>query len=387
MASKGVTRPILVTAQDGTQVEALAVDHGAMRLVGLRRVVPGSVLARDVQTGHGRAPLLVRGIVLDERKLGALERAGIHAVYIDDALGQGIEVPQALSDETHLRATAALGTAFDRIRGPERTEAAPPPAISMEALGELREVARLIADEIAGCGDAIFALQDLALADSYTLQHSIDVTALGLLIARRVFRERGWVDYRRERRYDRIDDRLVQLGLGLMLHDIGKLIVLRRHPIAGFDMLRSAVISPLSRIVVRSHHERWDGAGYPDGKAGESIHQFARIGAIADVYDAVTSARPYRGAGEPHEGWRVIVQGAGTAFDPDIVAVFRRVVAPYPPGSEIVLDDGRKGVVVSVPADRLEQPRVRIGWDADGRAVTPYELELVQLPGMDAAAA
>jgi HD-GYP domain-containing protein (c-di-GMP phosphodiesterase class II) len=347
----------------------------------------------------------VRGVVLDERKLGALERAGIHAVYIDDALGRGIEVPHALSDETRARASAALGTAFERIRGPAHGEAAPPPPISMEALGELREVARLIADEIAGCGDAIFALQDLALADSYTLQHSIDVTALGLLIARRVFHERGWVDYRRERRFDRIDDRLVQLGLGLMLHDIGKLIVpaevlnkpgalddaewelMRRHPTAGFDMLRSAVISPLSRIVVRSHHERWDGAGYPDGKAGESIHQFARIAAMADVYDAVTSARPYREAREPHEGWRVIVQGAGTAFDPDLVAIFRRAVAPYPPGSEIVLDDGRVGVVVSVPPDRLEEPRVRIGWDADGQPVMPYELELVQLPGMDAAAA
>jgi len=376
-----------------------------MRLVGLHRVPSGSVLARDVHTGrHGLAPLLVHGVVLDERKLAALERAGINAVYIDDALGRGIDVPQALSDETREQATKALATAFERVRGGEGADGGES-GVPADTIGELREVACLIAEEIAGCGDAIFALQDLAVADSYTLQHSIDVTALGLLVARRMFRERGWVDYRHERRYDRLDDRLVQIGLGLILHDIGKLIVpseilnkpgalnedewalMKRHPVAGFDMLSGATISPLSRIVVRSHHERFDGLGYPDGRAGESIHQFARIAAVADVYDAVTSERPYRAAREPHEGWRVVVDGAGTTFDPDVVATFRRVVAPYPPGSEIVLDDGRRGVVTSVPRDRLEQPRVRIGWDADGEPVEPYELDLVELPARAAAAA
>ncbi len=362
-----------------------------MRLVGVRRLEPGAVLARDVHTGrHGRAPLLVRGVTLDERRVAALERAGIHAVYVDDELGSGIEVPQALSEETRIRATAALDTAFKRQFAPE-------------TLSELHDVARLIANEIACSGDVIVALQDLGAADSYTLQHSIDVAAVGLLIARRLFHERGWVGYRRERRFDNIEERLVQLGLGLMLHDVGKLIVpvevlnrnggldeaewklVRRHPLAGLDLLASADLTWVTRSVIRSHHERWDGKGYPSGKAGESIPQFARIAAVADVYDAITSERPYSRAREPHEGWREIVDGTSTAFDPEVVSVFRRVVAPYPPGSEIVLADGRRGIVVGFPSYQLDRPRVRVAWDVQGRPVAPYEIDLPAIPELRAA--
>ena len=369
-----------------------------MRLVGVGRVEPGAVLARDVHTGrHGRAPLLTRGVLLDARKLEALERSGIYAVYIDDNLGRDIDVPVALSEEVRSHATQALGTAFDRVlAGNPGGE----PGVSATTADELSEIARSIAEELANCGDAVFALQDLSVADSYTLQHSVDVTAVGLLLGRKLLRERGWINYRGERQYDRIDRRLVQLGLGLMLHDIGKLIVptevlnkpatlddaewelMKRHPLAGLDLLASAAISPLARVVVRSHHERWDGTGYPDGKAGDAVHQFARIAAVADVYDAVTSERPHRRAREPHEGWRIIVGGAGTDFDPEVVAMFKRSVAPYPPGNEIVLEDGRRGVVVSVPEDHLDRPRIRIGWDTGGNEVTPYELDLDRLPSM-----
>ena len=367
-----------------------------MRLVGVGRVERGSVLARDVHTGtHGHVPLLTRGVVLDARKLDALERAGIHAVYVDDGLGRGIEVPEALSEQVRSQATKALGSAFDRVlRGGPGGE----PALTEQTASELSEIACAIAEELAGCGDAVLAFQDLAAADSYTIQHSVDVTAVGLLLGRRLMQESGWTNYRGERRYDRVDRRLVQLGLGLMLHDIGKLIVptevlnkpgplddaewelMRRHPLAGIDLLASAAISPLARTVVRSHHERWDGSGYPDGKAGDAVHQFARIAAVADVYDAITSERPHRRARPPHVGWQIVVEGAGVEFDPDVVSVFRRSVAPYPPGNEIVLDDGRRGVVVSVPDYRVDRPRVRVGWDAAGNPVTPYELDLEELP-------
>src|SRR5581483_9621810 len=105
---------------NGREPGAARVDDPSMRLVGVRRLEPGAVLARDVHTGrHGRAPLLVRGVTLDERRVAALERAGIHAVYVDDELGSGIEVPQALSEETRIRATAALDTAFKRQFAPE----------------------------------------------------------------------------------------------------------------------------------------------------------------------------------------------------------------------------------------------------------------------------
>jgi HD-GYP domain-containing protein (c-di-GMP phosphodiesterase class II) len=364
-----------------------------MRLVALQRLEEGAILARDVHTGvGGPLPLLARGAALDARRIVGLERAGIRAVYVDDALSEGVDVTPALSEETRAKAVSALGRALERTSTDGRAHVSP------DVITSLATIAASIADEIADCDDAVVALQDLATADAYTLQHCVDVTALGLLLGRRLLLDRGWIDARGERRHDRIDQRLVQLGLGLMLHDIGKLIVpaevlnkpgklepwewklVKRHPEAGWDMLSPVTVSPLVRTVVRAHHERWDGSGYPDAKAGKDIHEFARIAAVADVYDAVTSERPYSPASDPHTGWRIVTDGVGTAFDPEIVGVFRRVVAPYPPGSEIVLEDGRRGIVVSVPLDRLDAPRVRVGWNRDGREIEPYELDLGAVP-------
>jgi HD-GYP domain-containing protein (c-di-GMP phosphodiesterase class II) len=370
-----------------------------MRLVGINRLQPGAVLGRDVLTGNGGAPLLAKGMTLETRYIEAIKRAGINAVYIDDELGAGIEIQPALSDETRAVATEGLERAFSRTRSLRSDE-----PLADETIDELASVVELIADAVASCGDAVLALQDLAGADAYTLQHSIDVTALGLLITRRHAARWGWVDWRGNRRYDKLESRLVQLGLGLLLHDIGKVMIpsevlhkagpldaaewelVRRHPIAGLDLLSPAAVGPLARAVIRSHHERWDGSGYPEGRSGADIHQFARIAAVSDVYDAVTSDRPYSRPWAPHDAWQLIVDGAGIAFDPEVVDAFRLTVAPYPPGSEIVLPDGRRGVVAHVAPDALEQPVVRIGWDERGRPVAPYELELDDLPGTQLAA-
>jgi HD-GYP domain-containing protein (c-di-GMP phosphodiesterase class II) len=263
---------------------------------------------------------------------------------------------------------------------------------------DLSKVADMIARDIEDNADMAVALDDLASADGYTLQHSIDVAAVGMLIGQRLFRESGWLDHLGRRVYDRRERRLARLGLGLLLHDIGKLIIpvdilnkpgqldeaewklMRAHPRAGVEMLRSDLISPLVKVVVRSHHERWDGGGYPDGLAADGIHQLARIAAAADVFDAVTSERVYASARPPDIGVQIVLDGAGRAFDPDVVDVFRRVVAPYPPGAEVRLSDGRRGVVASVPSEDLSRPVVRVGWNASGRPVSHYEVDMAREP-------
>jgi hypothetical protein len=100
------------------------------------------------------------------------------------------------------------------------------------------------------------------------------------------------------------------------------------------------------------------------------------------VFDAVTSSRPYREAAPPHEGVRVIKAASGTQFDPQVVETFCQVVAPYPPGHEITLSDGRRGVVVSVPPLAADRPLVRIGWNELGEPCAPYEVDLAKEPGL-----
>ena len=83
----------------------------------------------------------------------------------------------------------------------------------------------------------------------------------------------------------------------------------------GLELLPGDVIGPLAKSVVRSHHERFDGSGYPNGMAGTDISEFARIAAVADVFDAITSERPYARAAPPHVGVRAIVEGSARGFD------------------------------------------------------------------------
>jgi HD-GYP domain-containing protein (c-di-GMP phosphodiesterase class II) len=362
-----------------------------MRLVPTLRVQEGSELARDVVVARPDGiPLLRAGVKITSGYRDRLVKEGIHAIYIEDDASQGITPEQIVSDETRAIATRAVADAYTSVQG-AITYGRP---LGSEMVDSLNEVVALILAEVQQSGGVAVALSDLACADAYTFQHSIDVTAVGLLLGQRFFRDHGWTDFQGQRRFSRMDERLSQLGLGLMLHDIGKLAIptsilnkpgrldaheweiMKAHPRTGMELLSGSGFSPLVKAIVLRHHERWDGSGYPGGRSGEGIHQMARIAAIADVYDAITSERPYAPARPAHIGVRAILDGAGRLFDPEVTAVFAQLVAPYPPGVEIELSDGRRGIVVSVPEGALDRPVVRI---LDGPGA-PCELPLQRNP-------
>jgi HD-GYP domain-containing protein (c-di-GMP phosphodiesterase class II) len=347
-----------------------------MRLVSISKVPLGARLGRDILTGRADgAPLLRAGVRIDERYLDALRKTGIHALYVDDSDSAGIS-PEPLVDEaTRLAATRQIARAYDDAKHALVTGR----TLGKAATDALADVVSKILHEIETSGSTALVLSDLACADAYTFQHSIDVTALGLLIGQRMFNEHGWLDYRGKRQHVRRDERLSRLGMGLLLHDIGKLAIgseivnkpgklsdaewklMRTHPRLGVELLRdTSAWCPLVQAIVLRHHERWDGSGYPDGRRDTEIHEMARIAAVADVYDAITSERPYAPAKPAHVGVRAILEGAGSQFDPLICEVFSRTVAPFPPGVEVELTDGRRGVVVSVPEFALDRPLVRI---------------------------
>jgi HD-GYP domain-containing protein (c-di-GMP phosphodiesterase class II) len=362
-----------------------------MRSVAIEELRPGDRLGRDVYVGAEPLPLLRAGIRISESFRASLERAGIASVWIDDSFSEGIEPLEVLEDSTKRRATAAIHDAFKNVGGAAKSGAAMPES----TVQEMTEVAELIIRDIARNVHSALALNDLANADGYTLKHSLAVTTLGLSIGMRVMRKHGWLDALGKVRYDQIEDRLIPLGVGLLLHDIGKLAVppeilrkpgpltdeewkaMRMHPMLGVDILKKAeAISPLARAVVRSHHERWDGSGYPEKKEGGAIHQFARIAAAADVFDALTSERSYRAALPTNEGYEFILSRAGSDFDPQVVDIFKSFVAPYPTGTRVVLSDGHRGLVKEVRPDAVTRPIVRVIMDASGAVVVPWEVDL-----------
>jgi ribonuclease P protein subunit RPR2 len=158
--------------------------------------------------------------------------------------------------------------------------------------------------------------------DAYTGKHAERVAAYGLELARR------------------IDPELAenpQTEFGFLLHDVGKVAIpdgvlykatdlgeeeqnlMRRHPVIGYEIVRGIEFLGDAAQIVRHHHERWDGGGYPDGLAGEEIPLAARIFAVADTLDAMTTDRPYRPGFSLERARAEIRSGAGTQFDPAVV--------------------------------------------------------------------
>ena len=368
-----------------------------MRVVAIEELKTGDRLGKDVYANPADGlPLLRAGVRVSDRYRASMQRAGILSVWIDVVISDGIEPLEVLEDETKRRATAAIHDAFKDITGSMKNGG---PQLSADAVKEMSEVAEMIVRDIGRNIHSALALNDLANADGYTLKHSLAVTTLGLSIGIRVMHRYGWLDAQGRRRFDDIENRLTPLGVGLLLHDIGKLAIppeilrkpgkltddewkaMKSHPMLGVDILKKADgISPLARAVVRSHHERWNGSGYPESKSGTDIHQFARIAAAADVFDALTSDRCYRAALAAHEGYDFVVERAGSDFDPEVVEIFKAFVAPYPPGTRVVLSDGFCGLVKDVKHDAVTRPIVRIIVDPSGALVEPREIDLAKTP-------
>src|SRR3954447_21622600 len=349
-----------------------------VRLIPSRKIRDGVELARDVVAGPpGTAPLLRAGVTLSSRYAALLPQAGVGSVWIHDELGEAIDVVEPLTAETRAKVHKATAGALSAAGSALRADSGMPHSV----VESLADVAASMVDDLLDCPEAALALEDLNAFDDYTHRHSVQVTVLGLLIARRQWRGDGWTGFRGRRRYDRIEDRMRKLGVGLLVHDVGKLAVppeilnkpgrltdaemtvMKTHPTAGVELLRAADLSPLALSIVRDHHERIDGSGYPQGLFGNQVQDFPRIAAVADVYDAVTSERVYKPAAPPHVGVRVIRDGAGSQFCPNVVRNFRAVVMPYPIGHEIELPDGRAAVVSAVDSETPDSPTVRVKQD------------------------
>jgi HD-GYP domain-containing protein (c-di-GMP phosphodiesterase class II) len=164
--------------------------------------------------------------------------------------------------------------------------------------------------------------------DAYTGKHAERVTAYGIALARAIGLDTiGRPD----------------IEFGFLLHDVGKLAVpdailfkpgrldaaefalIAQHPVIGSEILREVDFLGEGKLVVRHHHERWDGAGYPDRLAGDEIPLAARVFAVADALDALTTDRPYRRGTRFARARQEIRAHAGSQFDPDVVAAFDRI--------------------------------------------------------------
>ncbi|OIQ59145.1 Cyclic di-GMP phosphodiesterase [Moorella thermoacetica] len=339
-----------------------------MRKMPVEALKPGMVVARAIYSAEGRV-LLNKGVTLKPSYLVRLRELGIPAIYIVDEVLGDLEVEDVISEQTRLQAIKAMKDLFGTCPQGKPTHT----ALLVDS-ARIQRVVNSLLEDLLSRKDLMLNLTDIRALDDYTFAHSVNVCVLALITGLTLHYSRS---------------ALMQLGVGALLHDIGKtclpLSILNkpgkltveeyelvcRHPQCGFDILRlQEKVSLLSARVALEHHERYNGSGYPRGLKGEEIHEFARITGVVDVYDALTADRVYRRAYPPHEAYEMLAGAGNFIYDYRIVKAFLFNVAAYPVGTLVELNNGEMGVVTGTARGHSHQPRVRLLYHSDG---TPYK--------------
>ncbi|MCA1055532.1 HD-GYP domain-containing protein [Rossellomorea aquimaris] len=347
-----------------------------MRLISTRALRPGMVMATTVYNVRGNA-LIQRNVAITDRMIYRLQELNIQYVYIEDSLSAGIMATETVPTRVRQEAVTGIEAVFRRI---DETKVPKNLVVLEDSARQLKSIIDVVLKEIKGNDDLLTVLTDVFTYDSYVFHHSFNVTLYTLSIG---------IELRLSPR------QLEELGIGAILHDVGKMLVseeilmkpgklteeefeeVQKHTEHGFDILRK--LQSVSLMVAHcayQHHERLDGSGYPRGLKGDDIHPFAKIIAVADVFDAMTSNRVYRKAMLPHEALEILFAGSGTLFDKNVVEAFRRSVAIYPNGMVVELNDGKKGIVTDQNKGLTERPVIRVLEDKGEMLTSPYELDM-----------
>lgn len=329
-----------------------------MRKISVEKVREGMLLAKTIFSLDGNI-LLNAGIKMKESYINKFRELGISEIYIDDNISSDIVIEDVISDETRFEARMAVKKAMDSMVHSNSMDVKP-----------VRNVVGKIVEELLSVQDAVINLQDIKTLDSYTFAHSANVCVLSTITGISMG-------------YDAL--KLKELALGALLHDIGKTKipneilnkpeqltpeeyeVIKKHTKYGYEILKqSGDISAYTSYIALTHHEKFNGEGYPLGLKGKEIHEFSRIVSIADVYDAMTSDRVYRKKINISEAVEYLISLGNYQFDYDIVRKMIEHISIYPLGTYVSLSTGEIAIVVDTNKKYPNRPVIRLVRDANG---------------------
>jgi len=326
--------------------------------------------------------LRIRNLMLitDQRQIAMIRSEGIRQVWID--LDKSVPIPRSLP----VRTPVAESAFFRELDQAQQIFAQGKPRV-LAMFNEARMGQRLdlsftldlveqIAGSIAREPSALLSVARLKNHDDYTYLHSMAVCGLMISLGKKLGLEA---------------DQLRRVGMAGLLHDVGKaavplailnkpgklsddeFAVMREHPIVGAQMLMDADAGYDLLDVALHHHEKFDGSGYPHGLRGEEITLYARMSSVCDVYDALTSHRPYRKGWTPAEAMHNMLSWRGH-FDPAVLHSFVRAIGIYPVGSLVRLASGRVALVVQAGEKSLLKPKLHVFWSLHARREVKPEI-------------
>ena len=344
-------------------------------------------------------------VITDPKDIEVVRASSIREVWIDCSKGRDLPAGEPLVSEAESEAQvdAELASAADAEREVARTSltaeftrAAKIVAKSRQAVTSMFEEARMgkavdthgaqrlveeISDSVSRNPGAVISLARLKTADDYTFMHSVAVCALMIALARQLA-----LDEQQTR----------SAGIAGLLHDLGKaampmevlnkpgkltdaeFAIIKSHPEEGYRMLLEArQVDAVALDVVLHHHEKTDGSGYPKRLKGAEISLFAKMGAVCDVYDAITSNRPYKAGWDPAESLRRMAEWANGHFDPTVFQAFVKSLGIYPIGSLVKLKSGRLRLVVEQSQKSLLTPCIKVFFSTRSEArIKPEIIDL-----------
>ena len=296
----------------------------------VKKLKQGMIIAQSIYNNHG-ASYLVKGQPITNSYINSLQKLGIPTITVTSS-DPSFQLPPAedvIQESTRINAIAKIYDTFGNVVETGHMD--------VDALQNISE--RIIFD-IIDRKENLVQLTDIRLHDTYTFGHSVNVAVLSAML--------GLLCHYTKKE-------LVLLTLGALLHDLGKINIpvailtkntglredefnlIKKHPLDGARRIMSmqhSLPSPAVLAAIASeHHEHLDGTGYPRGLTAEKIHRYALIVAIADVYDALTSERPYKKAYTPNIAHNIMAHVNKGQFDPDLLRLFFNNVSIYPVGT------------------------------------------------------
>ncbi|GKX31070.1 HD family phosphohydrolase [Vallitalea longa] len=344
-----------------------------MRFVPVNGLMEGMYVGKSLYDKNSQL-LLSKGSIIQKSYIDKIYEMGYQGLYVEDYISADIEVKDVISDELRRNTVRTVKNVFIETHDNKKTKK------NSNNIDQTKCMITNIVDEILENKDTLVNLIDLKMFDDYTFYHCVNVAVLSIVLGTSVGLNKN---------------NLYNLGLGAILHDIGKMFIdssilnkkgkltdeeykfIQKHSEYGYNYLKETYEIPLSSYIgVLQHHERYDGTGYPLNRCKEDISLFGRIICIADVYDALTSTRPYREALLPSEAIEYIMANGGVMFDINLTKKFVKKVAPFPIGTCVELSNRYKGIVVENYEEACLRPKIKIIVDDNSKKVDTFYYNL-----------